>query len=278
MKRSKIKTKYLEQINSSLSKQKLEKNIFETNLSQKESPTSTIDDFSIFDKIEKKLFCCLIAFGIILLYIFKDIIPLLGITFLGESLETISITKKVLFFMIGDILILAFFIWFYRKDLFTNFKNFFGKNFGKNIGFSLLFWICGLILMMISNNIISIIRDGAIASNEEGVRSLIDIAPWYMAFETIIFAPVVEELVFRKNIQTVFHNKYLYVFVSGFVFGGMHVFFSMTSALDLLYLVPYCSLGFIFAALYQRTDNIFSTITVHSIHNTLAFLLYLVAI
>ena len=91
----------------------------------------------------------------------------------------------------------------------------------------------------------------------------------------MIYAPITEELIFRKSIKDFISNKWLYVIVSGLLFGGVHVISSLGSDWGFLYLIPYCSLGMVFAHLYYETDNIFSTITIHSIHNTLAILLYL---
>ena len=91
----------------------------------------------------------------------------------------------------------------------------------------------------------------------------------------MIYAPLTEEIAFRKSIKDACPNKELYIILSGLIFGGLHVITSLNNPLGFLYLIPYCSLGFVFAYLYQKTDNIFSTITAHSIHNTLALLIYL---
>jgi len=91
----------------------------------------------------------------------------------------------------------------------------------------------------------------------------------------MIYAPLTEELIFRKSIRDVIKNKWLYIIISGLIFGGLHVVSSIDSLIDLIYLIPYCSLGFVFASLYIKTNNIYSTIVAHSFHNTLALLLYL---
>ena len=78
--------------------------------------------------------------------------------------------------------------------------------------------------------------------------------------------------------STFSNNKFIYVLLSGFIFGGLHAISSITTLLDLVYLIPYCSLGFIFAYLYTKTDNIFSTIIAHSFHNGLALLVYLMTV
>ena len=54
-----------------------------------------------------------------------------------------------------------------------------------------------------------------------------------------------------------------------------HVISSVTDIVSLIYLVPYCSLGIAFGLLYAKSDNIFSSIVVHALHNFLALLLYL---
>ena len=130
--------------------------------------------------------------------------------------------------------------------------------------------------MYISNYIIGIITNGQLAENEEAVRNLIDTVPLYMAFNVMIYAPITEELIFRKSIREFINNKWIYALISGLVFGGLHAISSITDIISLLYLIPYCSLGIIFGLLYYKTNNIFSTIIIHSIHNAIAFILHVV--
>ena len=55
----------------------------------------------------------------------------------------------------------------------------------------------------------------------------------------------------------------------------LHIISYITSPIDLVYLIPYSALGIAFALLYHKTNNIFSTITMHAMHNLLAVILYL---
>ena len=57
----------------------------------------------------------------------------------------------------------------------------------------------------------------------------------------------------------------------------MHIFGQATSILDYVYIVPYMSLGVAFALLYSKTDNIFSSISMHCLHNTFTIILYFIA-
>ena len=133
--------------------------------------------------------------------------------------------------------------------------------------------------MIISNNLISTFFTSASANNEDAVRSLIDLYPKYMLFSVGIYAPFVEELIFRKSIKDIIPTnnkitKYLYIFISGFIFASLHVIGMIKSNYDLLYIIPYLALGISFAALYNKTDNIFSTIVMHSMHNIIAIIVY----
>ena len=102
-----------------------------------------------------------------------------------------------------------------------------------------------------------------------------------MIFSVSIYAPFTEELIFRHGIKDCFNGsskskfiRYLYIFTSGFIFAGMHIFGQATGALDYLYIIPYMSLGVSFAALYSKTDNICSSISMHALHNTVTVILY----
>ena len=135
--------------------------------------------------------------------------------------------------------------------------------------------------MIASNLVIAIFFKDAIAGNEETVRSMIDQAPLYMLFSVSIQAPFVEELIFRHSIKDCVmchgNNKFtraLYIFISGFIFASLHILGQTSSLLDYVYIIPYLSLGIAFSALYNKTDNIFSSISMHFLHNTVTVLLY----
>ena len=83
-----------------------------------------------------------------------------------------------------------------------------------------------------------------------------------------ILAPIIEELTFRKAFREVFTNKTLFVLASGLIFGGLHVILSLNSLWDLFYIIPYSSLGIAFGYMYQKTDNIYTSIIMHIFHNT----------
>lgn len=249
MKRNKIKKKYLDVI-------------------------KPVDNTSVHDRWTKKIFKGLFSLLLILLLLCWGIIPAIIMLMMGFDIDKTPMFSKVCFMLVGDLLFLALIIKIYYKDLKKDFKNYFGKNFRSNFKQSLKYWLVGFAIMYISNLVIAVVI-GDITNNEEAVRTLVDTTPWYMALNLAIYAPLTEELIFRKSIRDVIDNRYIYAIISGVIFGGLHVISSITGAIDLLYLIPYCALGIAFGLLYSKSNNIFSTIVVHSIHNTLAFIIYL---
>ena len=191
----------------------------------------------------------------------------------------VPITIKVICLLISCLIILGIYFLVYRKDIIRDFKKYFEK--GKildNFETSFKYWLIGFVVMVVSNLVLAVITNGGIAENEKSVRDLIDAAPLFMLFDVAIYAPIAEELTFRKSVRDAINNKYIYILISGIVFGGLHVITSVTSLIDLLYIIPYSALGISFAALYYKTNNIFSSITMHTMHNTLAIILYLIAL
>ena len=177
------------------------------------------------------------------------------------------------------IFIIVFFI--YRDDLKKD-GEIYIRDFKKNFLRVVAYYLVGLVMMYVSNNLIAYFCSQAKAGNEEGVRSLINSYPVYMYFSTIIYAPFVEEIVFRKCIFDIFKKindkkirKWVSILVSGFVFGFLHVVGTATSAYDYLYVIPYLSLGIALAYMYYKTHSIFVPITVHAFHNLIAMILYL---
>lgn len=264
MKRNKIKQKYLYKILSEDKDNDDINNLKNTNQ-------------SFFDKIEHSIKMSLISFGIILLFLCWSLIPITILSFLGINYQNFSNLENTIFMFISELLFLLLLFIIYKKDVIKDFCNYFNRDWKKNLKLSFRYWGMGLLVMIISNYIIALVMNGELPQNEEAIRELIKATPLYMAFELMIYAPISEELVFRKSTRDIFKNRYAYALLSGLIFGGLHAITSVNSFIDLLYFVPYCSLGYVFALLYSKTNNIFSTITIHSIHNTIALVLYLVA-
>ncbi len=180
----------------------------------------------------------------------------------GSLSEEISVILSIII----EILTLAVILLLFNKrikenyvDLKKNHKKYFSKYFK--------FYLIGLAVMYISNAILIFGLNGGLAGNEESIRSILLVHPIYVYISAVLIAPSVEELVFRGAIKNIIPNSILYILCSGLIFGVMHLVGNITSIIDLLYIIPYSSLGIAFAYIYSKTDNIFVTMMLHTMHN-----------
>ena len=210
----------------------------------------------------------------IFLFILFFTISAIPVLILRIDISKFNDLETVIYSLSCSLLFLSIIMLCYRKTLIKDFKPYF-KNFAKNFENSFKYYLVGVGVMIFSNLIITLLFQGDLSTNETLVRSYIKASPLLMAIDISFYAPLAEELLFRKSIRDVVKNKWLYIFISGFIFGGMHVI-GTEGLIGLLYLIPYCSLGFTFAYIYAKTDNIYSSIMIHFMHNTLTLILLLV--
>ncbi len=216
----------------------------------------------ILKKIKAKEW--LIFLGILFLFLYIDYL-VVGIYYMSvKDLHELSMLDKIIILYAKYFILIALFIvkdGKYLKDKWIDFK----KNFKKYLGISFKNWFAGFLIMIVSNVIISQFVTG-IGQNESGVQTLISKIPVFAFILTTILAPFVEEMVFRKYLQHCVDNKYLYMILSGLIFGFIHT--SVDSSIyELLLIIPYGALGFMFAKTINETDNIYTTVMMHMFHN-----------
>ena len=208
----------------------------------------------------------------ILIYLLYSDIIIIILTKLGVNIKVLPNNLKIaIMFLINLSLMIMLFIFYSKsikenlKDLKLNFKSYIKDNFK--------YYVIGLLIMIISNIIISFFIEGN-STNETLIREYINIMPIYMIFSSCIYAPFTEEMVFRKSLRNCFNNKVLYILLSGLIFGSMHLL-SASSIVELVFLIPYSALGCVFAYMYYKTNNIFVPMTFHMVHNTIIVINYL---
>lgn len=207
-----------------------------------------------------------------ILFYYSSYLQLIPILILNLNLDKLSGTNKVLLSMYSNIILLIILILLYKNELKNEFKKF-KENLNKNIDTGFKYWLIGLMTMFISNIIINIIMGNGQSENEKIVQQMITYAPYIMVINAGIIAPIIEEITFRKAFKNVFNNKWLFILSSSLIFGSLHVITKLTSPLDLLYIIPYSSLGISLAYMYYKTDTIYTSITMHIFHNTILTIL-----
>ena len=212
---------------------------------------------------------------VIIFFFAYQSLMLMFLNFLGINTSSLSNTSLTGLLFIIDLIEITIFFLIYYNEMIRDIKDF-RYNFKKYIKFALKWCAIGLAIMYLSNIILYFIVNTG-ASNEEIVQEQIKQLPFYMLISTSITAPFTEEVVFRKSIRDIFTNKYLYIVASFLLFGGVHVL-SSNSLLELLYIIPYGTFGAIFAYMYYKTNNIYTSMFIHFIHNFLIVILSIIQI
>lgn len=101
---------------------------------------------------------------------------------------------------------------------------------------------------------------------------------WYIIPIAIIWAPIVEELIFRGILRRFVKNNFLFIILSAVIFGALHSIGEVTVANMIIMAIPYAVLGGTWAYIYAKTDNLTNNILAHAFQNTLGVLLSLLII
>ena len=208
-----------------------------------------------------------IQFLLILLYIFLSF-ALAGIFF--HFLTNDNVFIKSLSYITLDLVILTIYIIIFKKTIVPDFEDF-KKNGKKYINDNVKYYLMGLLIMFVTNTLISLFM--GMPQNEEANRELMESLPFASILSVLVFAPITEELLTRVVLKDKFKHKLIYIFLSGFVFGLMHVMFSSQNILELLFVIPYGALGCALAKIYDNSNNVWTNIFYHSFHNLICVLL-----
>ena len=161
----------------------------------------------------------------------------------------------------------------FRKELASQLKSFF-KNFQKSIIKYLPIYFIAYFLVVISNNIL-INLVGNTATNEAINQNAIITYPIKSFISVCVLAPLYEELLFRLNFKNLFKKKWAYTIITGLFFGSLHLI-AATSTLELLYIIPYSILGMTLSYIYFDSNNIYNSIFIHFLNNTIQFILIII--
>ncbi len=219
-----------------------------------------------YEEVKKDTFDFLIGIGVFLFYYFSQYFPDLPLKILGINIMNLSYTFKTIYLIVYELIILLIIALIYKDTLIKSFKAF-QKNKNKYFKKYFKYWFVIMIGMMISNFIIMCLNGGGIANNEQGIRNIFDKNPLYVYISGVMIAPILEELVFRFNLRKIFKTDTLFIIMSGVIFGCAHVVGQAETIIDYLYIIPYSIPGFVFGYLFVKTNNIFTSMSMHIFHN-----------
>ncbi len=203
---------------------------------------------------------------VILYYFIYTIMIYTPFAILNINTSTIPNNLFNAYIVSTEIIFFITLIYIYRKD-FKNYIDDFKKNGESHLRIGFKYWFIGLIIMIISNMLISSFSPLALPENEQAIRESLKLSPIYIIISSVICAPIIEEILFRKTLFDVFKNKKVFVIVSGLLFGAFHILGVATSLASWLYIIPYAALGIAFAYAYAKTKNLLTPMILHAFHN-----------
>lgn len=199
----------------------------------------------------------------------------LPLSLVGINYYNLSMFNKIIYLMTTELIYLLILFYIYRKEYIKDFKKYV-KNFKEYMPKYMEYWALAFSLMLISNFIIITLFPNSIATNQVAINNILVEAPFYMIISAVLFAPFLEETIFRFSFRKIFKNDLIFIILSGLVFGGLHVIGSFNNLIDLIYIIPYSIPGVIFAYTLVKSKNIFVPMSLHFFHNGIMIFIQIV--
>lgn len=140
---------------------------------------------------------------------------------------------------------------------------------------NVLFLCITVYIVNIAFSLIASILSGSTTSiNQEGLDQSMKTIPMLTAFITIVYAPIVEETLFRGVFFRCLRGRFNFLIsmlVSGLMFGSIHIVSSVLAGnfMDAWYLLTYAGIGFILCIAYEQNNSIYPSILLHFMVNFL---------
>ena len=225
----------------------------------------------------KNIFKLIISFvlffnlSLVIAYIFK----LVGINYIDFNYIDYACLNTFIE-LIMFVVVLLFYKKYLKKDL-VLFKLNKKDYIKKIISYFLIFLVVKYGVALFSSLLLVMLGSDLVTSeNQEAVVNLAKKLPFMMMISTSLLAPFVEEGIFRLGIKKVINNKYLFILVSGLIFGFMHIFpTELPLYVALIESLNYVTMGLLLAYIYNETDNIYVVVIIHALNNLLSMLMIL---
>ena len=152
--------------------------------------------------------------------------------------------------------------WDHYKRCFKSLKS----NFKIYIKYIFKMWGVMLLASLGAAFIVMALNGNTQSANQEALNTM---PLWFMIPVACIWAPVVEEAIFRGVIRRFISNDVVFVIVSSVTFGLLHtVGQEATLYLTIVQSLQYMAMGAVMAIAYVKSNNIMTNMGVHCIQNT----------
>jgi uncharacterized protein len=130
--------------------------------------------------------------------------------------------------------------------------------------------------------VISALSGQATSGNQTSLNQLLGEFPVFTLALTVLFAPIVEELVFRGAFYRYFRAKrmiWVPMIVSATAFSLIHLGVALSAGrfAELWFFPLYAALGVFLSVAYEKTGNIYGPMLLHFLYNGVGMLIALIA-
>lgn len=222
------------------------------------------------NKHSAKILIFLYFVGYLILFPVMEI----GILKISDSEHVLKLMNlfEWLFYLFFPMVMISFVKPWLKKEVYLflhhPFKNFLNiiKNYGLMMLTSILVNMLLLLVFGLENS-----------GNQNQLINLYAVQPVKVLYASLVFAPIVEELVFRGALYAPLRKQHhlAAVVFSSFMFGLLHVYQSLFSGnfKDLLYILSYGLLGSFMCKTYDETNSFTSSMLLHFLNNAISVVL-----
>lgn len=181
------------------------------------------------------------------------------------------ITNNVMFSQVSyELIILGTAIWAFMDRYKRDFK-YLKSNFKSYVGCAFKYWgimfLCMFVVRFIQMTL-GVVEESA---NQTALETL---PLLYLIPSALVFAPVVEEAIFRGTFRRFIKNDWVFIIVSGLAFGLLHTLLIEEGLYNIIVQsLSYATMGGVMAYAYTKTNNIYTSMMVHFIQNALGIII-----
>ena len=194
--------------------------------------------------------------------------------------EVLGIKDPIMISFIADILFSVVIVFFYRKEIYKSICDFrkdysFKKRFVVVILGVLILFVLNILGGIVSEMLFSDLYD--VDQNTTMIYELANMSTIYTIFKTLIFASIVENIVFRVSIRELVRNNFAFIIVSSLIYALVNVMYSDFTLLTIVDMVQYFLISFTLSSIYVKyKDSIYPVMMILFCYNMipLAILLF----
>ena len=160
----------------------------------------------------------------------------------------------------------------YKDELIKEFKSLKKKDAKKVfINLATIFFIISV------SNIISwlILRNFAVLSVNQSSLNIIKSENALLIVRMVILSPIIEELIFRKNIRAVIDNDKFFIIFSGLLLGLLYIISQSLTLIGVISSLSYIFVGVYLSYSYTKTNNIHINIISRILYNLIMMVIIL---